>query len=153
MAYNECGSCMCFDYKKSKRIAFIEHGWCKKFQCWRRLGQIACSAYVGPGGCFLTSACVQHKGLSDDCEELTVLRNFRDNYLKSSSDGRALVDKYYAIAPTLVSKIDKRSDKDEIYEGIYKTVLNCVDLIRNEAFEEAVKAYSNMVKSLECILN
>lgn len=29
-------------------------------------------------GCYLTSACVNAKGLPDDCEELTVLRNFRD---------------------------------------------------------------------------
>ena len=39
-----------------------------------------CPIYKGndSGGCFLTSACTEARGLPDDCHELTVLRSFRD---------------------------------------------------------------------------
>ena len=63
-----------------------------------------CPIYKGQetSGCFLTSACVEAKGLPDDCRELTVLRNFRDTYLKASADGQRDVCEYYHVAPMIV---------------------------------------------------
>ena len=50
-----------------------------------------CPIYKGndSGGCFLTSACTEARGLPDDCHELTVLRSFRDGYLRSQPEGEA----------------------------------------------------------------
>ena len=47
-----------------------------------------CPIYKGndSGGCFLTSACTEARGLPDDCHELTVLRAFRDGYLRSQPE-------------------------------------------------------------------
>lgn len=39
--------------------------------------------YGDTTGYILTTACVEYKGLSDDCEELTVLREFTDNYMET----------------------------------------------------------------------
>ena len=47
------------------------------------------------GACFLTTACVQYAGLEDDCEELTIMRNFRDDYLLRQDSGKQLVEEYY----------------------------------------------------------
>ena len=47
------------------------------------------------GPCFLTSACVEAKGLADDCHELSVLRNFRENYLRTVPEGRREIAEYY----------------------------------------------------------
>lgn len=60
-----------------------------------------CPIYKGQdsSGCFLTSACVEAKGLPDDCSELSVLRHFRDSYLAGIEEGKAEICEYYHVAP------------------------------------------------------
>ena len=58
-------------------------------------------------GCYLTTVCVEHKGLPDNCYELETLRNFRDNYLVSSEGGKEIVQHYYKVAPEMVQKLKK----------------------------------------------
>lgn len=41
-------------------------------------------------------------GLPDDCYELTVLRGFRDNYLKNRENGAQDIADYYRNAPQIV---------------------------------------------------
>ena len=68
---------------------------------------------VGPGagsgsggGCFLTEAVVGHRGLeTDDGPTLTALRSFRDGYMQETPERRALVERYYEIAPRIVAAI------------------------------------------------
>ena len=71
-----------------------------------------CPIYKGndSGGCFLTSACTEARGLPDDCHELTVLRSFRDGYLRSQPEGEAEIAEYYAVAPKIVDAIRSKAD-------------------------------------------
>ena len=146
----KCEACMAFDpdIKKSTLKGLLTYGWCKRFQCWRLPSQGACDAFVGGGTCFLTTACVKHKGHPDDCAELTALRAFRDNYMKASKRGSALVEEYYAIAPSIVEKIDESKDSAKVYDEIYQVITQCVSLIKQERWEETEKAYTNMVDQL-----
>ena len=48
----------------------------------------------GTEGCYLTSACVTARGLSDQCEELQALRSFRDGYLSEQPGGPAEIEQY-----------------------------------------------------------
>lgn len=100
-------------------------------------------------GCFLTSACVEHKGLADDCEELTKLRAFRDTYLKSTPEGCAIVEEYYKIAPQIVENIDNSAKKDDIYEYIYQEVHKCIACIESGDNDGAVAVYRDMVKKAD----
>ena len=60
----------------------------------------------GNGGCFLTEAVVGHRGLeTDDGPTLTALRAFRDGYMQETPERRALVARYYEIAPRIVAAI------------------------------------------------
>ena len=60
----------------------------------------------GGGGCFLTEAVVGHRGLeADDGPTLTTLRAFRDGYMQQTPERRALVERYYEIAPRIVAAI------------------------------------------------
>ena len=107
-------------------------------------------AQSSSGGCFLTSACVEAKGLADDCRELTVLRTFRDTYLKNSEHGPADICEYYHTAPAIVEKIKKLPNAVEIFEQIYNDlVVPCVALIDNNNNEEAYHKYKNYVKTLQ----
>lgn len=50
-------------------------------------------------GCFFTTACVEARGLPDDCEALETLRAFRDACLANRPDGREAIAEYYRMAP------------------------------------------------------
>ena len=61
----------------------------------------------GSVGCFLTTACCQHKGLADGCDELQTLRAFRDSYMRPREDLRGLVQEYCRVAPDIVDAVNR----------------------------------------------
>ncbi|WP_437920290.1 hypothetical protein [Sphingobacterium sp. LRF_L2] len=75
---------------------------------------------VGPYGCFLTTACVYHKGLPDDCYELELLRNLRESFMKPNPDYNALITEYKVIAPLMLINIYRAENKAEILDFICK---------------------------------
>lgn len=102
------------------------------------------------GGCYLTSACMYARGMSDDCYELQTLRNYRDTWLKSFEEGRIIIRQYYEIAPKIVSEINKTKNSKEIYEMLYeKMVVPCVKFIEQKKNQEALELYRNMTLLLE----
>jgi ribosome modulation factor len=101
-------------------------------------------------GCYLTTACVEAKGLPDDCLELTILRRFRDIYIPTLPGGLHVIDDYYAVAPRIVELIDIQPDRYHIYEGLYDDfVRRSVDLIQQGRHEEAFGHYQKHVQELE----
>lgn len=111
-----------------------------------------CPIYMGDtnsGGCYLTSACVEARGLPDDCMELTTLRNFRDNWLKKQPSGLAEVAEYYAAAPGIVEKINSQPNAKEIWIGLYESlVLPCVEMIQGGEMERAHETYRETARKL-----
>ena len=102
------------------------------------------------GGCYLTSACTAARGLPDDCHELQTLRHFRDNWLKKQPDGVLLIARYYEIAPKIVTAIDAREDRLDVYERIYQElVTSCVKMIEEENFQDALELYRKYTLRLE----
>ena len=69
--------------------------------------------------CFFTTAAVHTIGLADDCWELTQLRAFRDNVMKSTVLGRELIEQYYAEAPTIVRRINQLSHARRVWLKTY----------------------------------
>ena len=60
----------------------------------------------GGGGCFLTEAVVGARSIeADDGPTLTVLRAFRDGYMQETPERRALVARYYEVAPRIVAAV------------------------------------------------
>ena len=102
------------------------------------------------GACFLTSACVEAKGMADDCHELTVLRHFRESYLRSLPEGRRGIAEYYIVAPKIVEEIKKRTDAIAVFDSIYeKLVKPCVDMIERGENENAHTLYRATVQKLQ----
>lgn len=101
--------------------------------------------------CYLTTACVKYKGLDDDCEELTVLRYFRDTYLMEKPNGKAMIAMYYEQAPCILHNIAKENmgAQEKIMEQIYGIVRRCVDAINDGDNEFAFLEYCNMVRMLD----
>lgn len=100
--------------------------------------------------CYITTAVCQslHKG--DDCEELVLLRDYRDSYLMEMSNGQEVIREYYDVAPTIVKHINRRKDSPQIYRNIYDNYLGrCIELIRQGKKEQCRKVYTAMVYDLE----
>lgn len=102
------------------------------------------------GGCYLTSACVEAKGMADDCNPLQILRNFRDTYLRETENGEKEIAEYYLIAPKIVENIKKRDNSMAIFERIYSELIApCVSLIErgdNSHAHELYKSYTLRLK-------
>ena len=102
----------------------------------------------GGGGCFITTAVCRDAGLPDDCEHLTVLRGFRDNYMLPHFARSIWVKEYYRIAPAIVAALDSLSDKGEYYYEILRReyigpAVGCIKAGNNEA---AMFLYKKMVE-------
>lgn len=73
----------------------------------------------GGCGCFITTACCEHRSLPDDCHELTSLRQFRDQWMLTTEDGRDMVKEYYTWAPCIVKALEVHPQKDSVYETLF----------------------------------
>ena len=97
--------------------------------------------------CYLTSACMKHlQGtFADNCEELTILRWFRDNFVSQDD-----IKHYYITAPIIVEAIDNIENNDTIYNYIYKNIVSaCVIAIKKGDYEFAYNRYKTSVLALE----
>jgi hypothetical protein len=99
--------------------------------------------------CYITTAVCENSGRPDDCYELNLLRNYRDEYLMQEEDSE-LVQEYYNIAPTIVKRINKQKDSSAIYDGIWKDYIQpCIRLIEQNQQDECKELYTKMVKELQ----
>lgn len=104
------------------------------------------------GGCYLTSACIESRKLPDNCEELEILRLFRDNYLAQRQGGKADIEQYYEIAPKIVDAINRKSNSKDIWNEVYSDlVVPCVEMIRSKEYEKAYSLYQNYALKLRDI--
>lgn len=119
-----------------------------KIDCdpWRR--QLTCEVHP-EDDCYLTSACVAHAGLPDDCHELTVMRAFRDDFLMTSVPGVTLVSRYYRHAPILLSAIRSLPASGETMEWILKQVRETIKHFEAGRGPQALETYLDMIIALE----
>lgn len=100
------------------------------------------------GGCFLTTACCDYKGLPDDCHELSALRNIRDSYIRNKPYGEKMISSYYNEAPLIVEAINASENRELILEDTYQKIKDVVRLIDSGMFDEAVIQYMIMYHDL-----
>ena len=111
-----------------------------------------CPIYKGQdsSGCFLTSACVEAEGLPDNCHELSVLRRFREEYLRKIPGGPDEIAEYYFVAPQIVEAIKLRKDALDVFKSIYTEVIKpCVEMIERGENDKAHKLYRASVEQLQ----
>lgn len=100
--------------------------------------------------CYITTAVCESLGKPDDCYELELLRDYRDDYLLGKGAGTDIVQQYYNVAPTIVKRINKQQDAKAIYEGIWSEYLiPCIQLIEKEQLDDCKEVYSSMVYNLQ----
>lgn len=101
------------------------------------------------GNCFLTTACVTHRGLADNCTELNTLRKLRQEHMRTNKEGKAMLQVYDRLGPALVNAICAADNKEEILEYMYqKMILPAVDLVKNNKPADAISYYKIFTQAL-----
>lgn len=134
--------------------SWVDRGWNNSSGNWSDRGWSNSSgnwgdAGGGSGGCFITSACVEYKGLTDDCVELQTLRKYRDIMVQEDESFRGKVLEYYRKAPLIIQQIEKSGKRDMIYENLYHQMIQpCVAFLEEGKTEEAKSLYLNCYEQL-----
>ena len=74
--------------------------------------------------------------------ELTVLRRFRDGYMRSLPDGAAMIRDYYQYAPEVVESIAKNDKGNEEWPQVYAMVQTAIRHIESGREAEALAVYA-----------
>lgn len=99
--------------------------------------------------CYITTAVCESLGKGDDCEELNLLRSFRDGYMAYVPGGGQMIQEYYDTAPRIVSVINTQPDSGRIYSELYdKYIMPCIDMIKQDKMKECMMHYCAMVENL-----
>ena len=99
--------------------------------------------------CYVTTAVCTGLHKSDACEELKKLKAYRDDYLAKQPDGSEDIDRYYDIAPTIVTRISLSDDPDSEYRYLYTKYIDpCIRFIDKGENEKCRELYSSMVDEL-----
>lgn len=100
--------------------------------------------------CFITTAVCRSFGKDDSCEELTLLRSFRDTFMLQSDIGKQLVEQYYQEAPAIVAVISTLPDEDAAH--VYDTFDQCFIQPAIEAIKEgdSIKAAFIYIELFDC---
>ncbi len=100
--------------------------------------------------CYITTAVCEGLDKGSDCAELELLKAYRDQYMEATPEGRAMVDEYYDIAPTIVKRIEKDADSRKVYQELYENYLvPCIHLIQDGQYEACRDTYQEMVLELK----
>lgn len=152
MAYY-CGECAV--WRGSSDTNKYGERWCSYSRRYEKSDQntYGCRGFVydrsNQSGCFLTTACVSHKGLPDHCHELTTLRAFRDNWLSHQPFGKSEIEEYYHIAPYIVKAINQDKDASNLWERMYdECILVCVRKIESGDMQGAYVQYKQLISEL-----
>jgi Ca2+-binding RTX toxin-like protein len=96
----------------------------------------------GGGGCFLTTAVVHWAGKRDECEELTLLRRFRDTFMRGLSEGQDMIRDYYTHAPRVVRAIENNGLGGIEWPLVFAMVQTAIAHIRAGRNAAALRVYS-----------
>lgn len=119
-----------------------------------RCNWVTCPKCKGTGkepGCLVSMTVCEALGKADDCNELTILREFRDEHLLRTHHGRTLVEEYYNISPALVEKLRSRSRQEPaIFEHLYaKHLMLVVKSIAAGDYDAAILQYRRMLTTID----
>lgn len=160
MAEQFCCDCEELNRKDEYKEWFSSETKYKCKTCWeyKKLTDPACRYFkplkkdtgsYTPSGCFITTIVCNILGYEDDCELLTLLRDFRDNTLKANPEYIPILLQYDQIGPLISEGIQKEPNHDRLCLGLMTYfLLPCANAIKEGNIPEAVAIYQNMVVQL-----
>lgn len=105
-----------------------------------------------PSMCYITTACVEARGLGDDCYELNLLRLFRQEYVAQLPDGERIIADYHEKAPRILIAIESLGPARarEVYLELYERgIAPSVERIVVGRWDDAYEIYRTMCEELD----
>lgn len=166
--YDYCGDCEYLGRKENETYKDFWSGEtkykCKRTGDYKKINDSSCNDIrkierknegYQPSGCYITTIVCDILGLSDNCEILNVLRNFRNNYLRGNKEYEYLLKEYDVIGPIISSRIannpnelEKMHNAQNLLKGF---IVPCARFINVEDYESAIITYTAMVNYLKNI--
>lgn len=104
--------------------------------------------------CFISTVICEYLGKSDDCAELNILRNYRDNWLRNQPEGQQLIVEYYNNAPLIVSRLKASDNYESHCQYLWDNYLQpCIYFVENKQYESCKKLYIEMYHYIETELS
>ena len=147
--YGEQAKVKVVQYGEDMRVIPVEYGEEMKVKAVEYGENFKVKIVQDTSPCFITSACIQAKGLPDDCYELNTIRGFRDSYIKAMPDGERILHEYYAVAPQIVAAINKTEDPRQVYSNVYEQLTSIVELIHSGENGEVLRNYFRILNELK----
>lgn len=118
------------------------HSWLQSVIGWI-VGLMPLISKIFTGDCFLTSAVAAFKGLDDGGPEMTLLRQFREDYIFRSQSSRRQrdLDEYYLVGSILRRWIGSRADYEDIWEYVWNYVDEVLALLRGRRYTMAYRQF------------
>ena len=157
MAYEgQCGSCENFQEADSNQLYDDKHnsamvkGYCTWYRCYYYPDDNCSSHYKEKkreSDCFITTVVCNRLGLSDDCHELQVLRNFRDQVLQKNSKYKDLLFEYDTVGPLIASQL--LIEDEEVIQKIHDSYLLPIShMIEVGNQDRAIEKYKFLTRML-----
>jgi len=99
-------------------------------------------------GCFLTTACCEVLGLTDDCFELNALRLYRDRVLAAMPGGKGDIGLYYRIAPSILERLPEHQRVPRLLSIYARFILPSAIAARLGCNQLAYRLYARMMLEL-----
>ena len=105
--------------------------------------------------CYVVSSTLKSLGLQVlGSEEIGLMKKLKTDFLGRSFSGLREVVRYNRLAPKIVSAINQREDREEIYSSIYHHDLsNVMGLLRKGDYESGYREYKRMILDLSSKLD
>lgn len=103
------------------------------------------------GSCFIATACVNAVGGAEQSNyELSLLREYRDEYVRKLDFGESLLREYYSIAPGIVMSILAQKDSRQILCSLHENyIAHAVSFIEAGERENALDIYFKLIEELK----
>ena len=156
---NYCAECLLLDLNDNK--------WGNEYYCTKKRKyvdpkSVACNYFIPRkqetgykrSGCYITTIICTILNQPDDCDLLTTLRHFRDNYLKEKKEYLNLLLEYDYVGPIISKLLLQEPNMIQMAQDLTNIfLLPCYYLIKTNNFDDAIAVYKNMVTALKIRYN
>lgn len=99
--------------------------------------------------CFITNSIFFNVSEDDNCQELEVLRKYRDYMSSVNSHVKILFEDYYLFSPKIIKKLIQKNNPVIEYQNIWENHIKKAYIqILNNQYNEALQSYINMIEVL-----
>ena len=136
------------DLARGRRDREYAHDWLQKTIGF--IANLVSIISVVFKGCYISTAAANYLGWSDKSDEMMELRRFRDHYILSNSEStnHSDLELYYFYSPLLIEWIDSRYDSAFIWPVVGRAVIELIESIRKNDFEEAYRNFRDHLLAL-----